>query len=152
MLLKYHFLEVHDIILVLKSFIGDFFFYFWHSLLDGQLLSISGRKDFNLIIRQVSVSCACPCCCRALCARYYLDLKQIFDNSKIINLSVLYTLYCKGWSFFYIRLLITLIGIFKLSLIVVKVLVRIIYILAVIHLLEDVMKRNLKVFVKRGIL
>ena len=28
MLLKYHFLEVHDIILVLKSFIGDFFFIF----------------------------------------------------------------------------------------------------------------------------
>jgi hypothetical protein len=28
------FLEVHDILLVLKLFIGDFFLYFWHSLRD----------------------------------------------------------------------------------------------------------------------
>ena len=37
-----------------------------------QLLSTSGRKDVNLIIRQTQlcVPCACPCCCRALCARY----------------------------------------------------------------------------------
>jgi hypothetical protein len=28
---KIRFLEVHDIILVLKLFIGEFLFYFWHS-------------------------------------------------------------------------------------------------------------------------
>ena len=47
MLLKYHFLEVHDIILVLKSFIGDFFFYFWHSLRGCQFFINFRTKGFQ---------------------------------------------------------------------------------------------------------
>ena len=34
------------------------------------VLSTSGRKDFNFIIRQTQLCATCPCCCRALCARY----------------------------------------------------------------------------------
>ena len=47
MLLKYHFLEVHDIILVLKSFIEDFIFYFWHSLRGCQFFINFRTKGFQ---------------------------------------------------------------------------------------------------------
>jgi hypothetical protein len=42
------------------TYSGDFFFYFWHSLRDCQLLSTSGRKDFNLIIRKIVYSMRMP--------------------------------------------------------------------------------------------
>ena len=51
---------------------GDFFFCILS--MTRQLLLTSGRKDFNLIIRQTQLCVACSCCCRALCARYYLIL------------------------------------------------------------------------------
>jgi len=40
--------------------------------------------DFNLIIRQTQLCVACPCCCRALCARYYRNtvVKLCFSMEK----------------------------------------------------------------------
>jgi len=52
---------------------GDFFLFCILSM-TCQLLLTSGRKDFNLIIRQTQLRVAYSCCCRALCARYYLIL------------------------------------------------------------------------------
>jgi hypothetical protein len=71
-------LEVHDIILVLKSFIGDFFLFLafspWHA-------NFYQLPDEWMLISSVGIpNCmcvACPSCCRALCARYkdFLSLK-----------------------------------------------------------------------------
>ena len=61
-----------------------------------QLISTSGRKNFNLIIRQtrLCVACAYPCCCRALCSLIW----NIVVTNNLTSIKTLYQALLYGYT------------------------------------------------------